>query len=483
MTPPAAAIYCRVSSDGQRDRHTIGSQMEALPAMAGRLGLSVVRTYVDDGVSAAALRKMPGLNAVLDDAESGRFSRLLVVSIDRLTRFELDGDRAVVLDILRKSGVRIVTLDREYDLDNPGDRLGFGIMDTVSLYERQVIRDRCRRGQLHKRKQGQWMGGTPPTPYVYDRAAAALVVDPAKLAAVRAILDLSIGHAPRDIARQVPGHTPRMIRRILEDERLLFYAGKTTVDGDVIDGAWPAILTDHERLAIVNGKRRRNARGADRSTAANHLLTGLGVLRCGYCSRSLKAWTDKKIRKSGKRYQRTYYRCTSIHDVTGPCDKSRMIPAGRLEEKVLAAARRVLSDIGLIKAGIAAQAAADDAAARIAALRPQLEDARSRRARIVAAIESDVIDLSDARRRMDAIRDDIAAIEQQLSEAQAAPRPYDLDTLQTLAETDPANLPFHDARTYITTCYQTISVHHHNAYLHFNFPITETGQTTKRLKL
>lgn len=49
-----AALYARVSSAGQRDRHTIESQLRDLPAFATARGWTVVGVYTDDGKSAAA---------------------------------------------------------------------------------------------------------------------------------------------------------------------------------------------------------------------------------------------------------------------------------------------------------------------------------------------------------------------------------------------------------------------------------------------
>ena len=55
--PPRAAIYARVSSDQQAERHTIDSQLSELKAMAAREGHGVPdgMLFVDDGHSGTTL--------------------------------------------------------------------------------------------------------------------------------------------------------------------------------------------------------------------------------------------------------------------------------------------------------------------------------------------------------------------------------------------------------------------------------------------
>ena len=82
-----AAIYTRVSSDRQREAHTIASQTAALVEWAPTLDLEVPRDWVfeDDGYSGATLER-PGLERVRDLAAAGDIQVVLVHSPDRLSR-------------------------------------------------------------------------------------------------------------------------------------------------------------------------------------------------------------------------------------------------------------------------------------------------------------------------------------------------------------------------------------------------------------
>ena len=86
MNKPAA-IYARVSSDRQKENHTIASQTAALIEYAQAHGYGVPPEWVfqDEGYSWAVLVR-PGLEALRDLAAEGQIDAALVYSPDRLSR-------------------------------------------------------------------------------------------------------------------------------------------------------------------------------------------------------------------------------------------------------------------------------------------------------------------------------------------------------------------------------------------------------------
>jgi site-specific DNA recombinase len=79
-----AAIYARVSSDQQKEKHTIQSQTAALIQYANTLeyALSPRWQFQDEGYSGAKLLR-PGLEAMRDLAAAGQIAAILVYSPDR----------------------------------------------------------------------------------------------------------------------------------------------------------------------------------------------------------------------------------------------------------------------------------------------------------------------------------------------------------------------------------------------------------------
>ena len=81
-----AAIYTRVSSNQQREAHTIASQTAGLVEWAATLDLEVPQQWIfeDEGYSGATLER-PGLEQVRDLAAAGDIQVVLVHSPDRLS--------------------------------------------------------------------------------------------------------------------------------------------------------------------------------------------------------------------------------------------------------------------------------------------------------------------------------------------------------------------------------------------------------------
>src|SRR5437764_5402940 len=86
MNQPAA-IYARVSSDRQKENHTIASQTEALKEFARTHSYTVPSEWVfqDEGYSGAILAR-PGLESLRDLATEGQIRAVLVYAPDRLSR-------------------------------------------------------------------------------------------------------------------------------------------------------------------------------------------------------------------------------------------------------------------------------------------------------------------------------------------------------------------------------------------------------------
>ena len=108
MTQPAA-IYARVSSDRQKEQHTIASQTAALQEYAQAHGYTVPPEWVfeDEGYSGALLVR-PGLEALRDLAAAGQIQAALVYAPDRLSRKY--AYQVLLAEELQRCGVALVFL-------------------------------------------------------------------------------------------------------------------------------------------------------------------------------------------------------------------------------------------------------------------------------------------------------------------------------------------------------------------------------------
>src|SRR6266480_5450160 len=151
MNKPAA-IYTRVSSDRQKQDHTIASQTAALMEYAKTNGYVVPPEWVfqDEGYSGANLQR-PGLEALRDLAAQGQISTVLIYSPDRLSRKY--AYQVLLAEELARCGVDIVFL-KSPSGGSPEDQLVVQFQGMIAEYERAQIAERSRRGKRHKAQQG-----------------------------------------------------------------------------------------------------------------------------------------------------------------------------------------------------------------------------------------------------------------------------------------------------------------------------------------
>src|ERR1700719_912586 len=192
MNKPAA-LYARVSSDRQKENHTIASQVAALMQFAETNGYLVPSEwqFQDDGYSGATLVR-PGLEALRDLAAAGEIQTVLIYSPDRLSRKY--AYQVLLAEELARCGVELIFL-RAPSGATAEDQLLIQFQGMIAEYERAQIAERCRRGKKHMAQQG---GGNvlSGAPYGYryvrksDTSAAFYEVVEAEAKVVRMVFEI-----------------------------------------------------------------------------------------------------------------------------------------------------------------------------------------------------------------------------------------------------------------------------------------------------
>lgn len=201
----AIALYARVSSEQQAQQATIESQIVALRQRAEADGHLVLPSdiYTDDGFSGATLIR-PALERLRDRAAEGAVEILYVHSPDRLARRY--AYQVLLLDEFRSHGVQVVFLLGPSG-QSAEDELLVQVQGMIAEYERAKILERCRRGKLHRARQGlvNSLSGAPYG-YLYVRktedapASYRVLLHEAKI--VRRIYD-SLVHDQKSIGQIV----------------------------------------------------------------------------------------------------------------------------------------------------------------------------------------------------------------------------------------------------------------------------------------
>lgn len=98
------ALYCRVSTEEQREGQTIESQIKELEQFATS-SWTIIRTYKDEGWSGSILAR-PELDRLRDDASKHLFDAVLINDVDRLARDVTH--LGIIKRDLERHGVRVI---------------------------------------------------------------------------------------------------------------------------------------------------------------------------------------------------------------------------------------------------------------------------------------------------------------------------------------------------------------------------------------
>ena len=397
-----AALYVRVSTEDQAKKYSIPAQKKELTALAHRYGFEIVKIYDEGGISGESLIGRPKILEMLKDASAGKFGALFIVALDRLSRNLKDA--LYIREKLREAGITIYTPSQAYDLNDIDGDLTLNIFGSIADYERKRILERCRKGRMEKRNKGEWLGGIPPLGYKYDPVKKGLVVDPDEAEKVRTILNTSLHYSPYFASQKLRSLgiivSPRQIRRMMENRKLLFYSGRTTdSDGNIIKAVWDPIISEEFANKILAAKKARRCMPKGK---AKFLLTGLGIFRCRFCGRTVKSWYG------GGQYR--YYRCSSIQ-YGEQCPNNRMWRTYIIDQVVWKTVIDVINDVDNIEEGYKLLNNDEEYLRKKAMLEGELQRVGNKLRRIITAIGEGIIDFAEAREEVSKLREQRADLE------------------------------------------------------------------------
>ncbi|MFH1346137.1 MAG: recombinase family protein [Pseudomonadota bacterium] len=112
-----AAQYVRMSTDYQR--YSIQNQAAAIAAFAQQNGLTIVRTYMDEGRSGLRIKGRAGLIQLIEDVNSGEtdFDHILVYDVSRWGRFQDVDESAHYEFVCKQKGIKVTYCAEQFDND------------------------------------------------------------------------------------------------------------------------------------------------------------------------------------------------------------------------------------------------------------------------------------------------------------------------------------------------------------------------------
>jgi site-specific DNA recombinase len=463
MNKPAA-IYARVSSDRQKEQHTISSQTAALIEHAQANGYTVPAEWIfeDEGYSGAVLTR-PGLEALRDLAAEGQLAAVLVYSPDRLSRKY--AYQVLMAEELSRCGVELVFLKAPAGT-SPEDQLLLQFQGMIAEYERAQIAERSRRGKRHRARQGL-VNVLSGAPYGYryvrksDSSAAYYEVIESEAQVVRVVFDIYTqqGLSMNAIARllnerQIPTRTGTtrwerstvwgLLRNPAYRGRACY--GKTELrprqritrplrqrqgvasrdsanherpPEDWIEVSVPALVSE-EIFALAQEQLQKNKHHAPRRTIEPTLLQGMLVCeQCGYALYRASTRTSK--------HKLHYYRCIGsdgYRRLKGPVCTNRPLRQDALDEFVWKEIVRLLDDPKLVQSEIDRRRETAQNADPLRKREEELcrEQARLEKSseRLINAYQEGLLTLPQLRHRIPELRRQARAVASELQSLQMA---------------------------------------------------------------
>ena len=299
-----AALYARVSTEEQAMHGvSLDAQRERLIAYAKENELTVVGTYVDEGISARKrYTRRPEFMRMLEDVKAKKIDIVLFIKLDRW--FRNIADYYEVQAILDKHKVQWVATEEDYDTTTANGRLALNIKLAIAQDESDRTSERIKFVFQNMVKDGRVISGSTPKGFkiidkhvVIDEELAPIVCDMFnKYIDVRSIRDTSryiwdTYNIDIDL---------RSIKNMLTNR---WYVGEAYG----IKGWCPQLINTDvfetaSRLVIERAERGHHIR-SDRV----YLFTGL--VFCGECGRRLSTYTARNYNKDGTIREFIYYRC------------------------------------------------------------------------------------------------------------------------------------------------------------------------------
>jgi site-specific DNA recombinase len=443
-----AAIYARVSSEQQREEHTIASQTAALIEFAKSHDLEAPKEWVfeDEGFSGATLER-PGLERVRDLVAEGQIQVVLVYAPDRLSRKY--AYQILLIEEFAHHGVETLFVKAPQNA-SAEDQLLVQFQGMIAEYERAQIMERSRRGKRHRARSGE-VSVLSGAPYGYryirksDEAPALYEVIEAEAHVVRRVYAMYTidGFSMGEIARRLNAEGIPTRKQSARWERSVVWAmlrnpayrgaasfGKTRVAGRIrltralrrrggfvssqSDGherpreEWIEIpvppLVSEESFARAQELLHLNKIRSRRRTITPSIVQGLvSCQKCGYAfSRTSTYTTARKLH---------YYKCIGSdgwRKLGGPVCDNRMVRQDLLDQIVWKEVIRLLEDPTLIQheldRRLAAARSSDPTKKREQSLQRELTHVGKGIERLLNAYQEGLLSLEQLRERMPLLR-------------------------------------------------------------------------------
>ena len=325
------AAYIRVSTTEQKLHGlSLDAQKMKLIAYAKAHGMKIVEWYMDEGVSGRKLiRNRPELQRMINDAQKGKFERIIFIKLDRFFRSVAEYHECM------KQIAPVVwsTTEEQYDLTTANGRMLVNMKLTIAEMEADQTGERIKIVNEYKTATGQPLSGSQPFGWMIAKDETTgrkkVVKDPDEAPILEELLQHFITYQSK---RKAITYLHSKYHISLTQQAFGDLLANTMLYGAYRDNpSYCDAYIDKETFDKIQEIVKRNIK---ENTVENRAYLFTGLIKCPHCGRLLAGNMHTTQREGYKMYKYKAYRCPK-HRMYNACDFKKMIFEVTLEKMLL----------------------------------------------------------------------------------------------------------------------------------------------------
>ena len=327
------AIYIRVSTDEQKDHGlSVAAQLQALRKYCEENGYEIYEEYIDEGISAGAMKKRKAMQRLLQDCRDGKVNMILFTKLDRWFRHV--SKYHAIQDELNALNVSWLAIhEPNYETVTAMGRMNINFYLAMAQGEIDRTSERVNAVIQYKVSQGHALTGSLPLGYkIGDDKKPVFDNDTAPIAKFILTEFENIGGI-RKLQRVVNEKfeveiTYAVVSKTLKNKK---YTGLYRGNPDYFPPMITLAQFDHNQELILKNVR-------ERAAAHGHCRTYIfsGLLKCAICGRRMGGSVCGQNVKS--------YRCP-LHQKNKSCENRKRTAEKTLEKILLARIKEELTEL------------------------------------------------------------------------------------------------------------------------------------------
>lgn len=335
------AAYIRVSTAEQKLHGiSLDAQRSKIREYAEKNHMRIVEWYEDEGVSGRKLIKnRPELQRMIQDAEKGKFERILFIKLDRFFRSVAEYHECMK----RIAPVVWSTTEEEYDLTTANGRMLVNMKLTIAELEADQTGERIRIVNDYKVQTGQPLVGKVSLPFGFmvgkdpETGRKKVIKDAEEEPIMYDLLDHYEKHQSKKktLTYLHAKHHVSMLQTSLSN----------LLSNPMLYGAYrdnPSYCEAYITKERFDRLQEIASRNIKENTAENRAYLFTGLIKCPECGTLLKGHIQHSKTKKGKLMYKKY-RC-GLHHVNKSCPFPKAVNESVIEKMMLANIEQYLED-------------------------------------------------------------------------------------------------------------------------------------------